>query len=111
MAAVLDKTRPAGAKQPETVAKKLFGVMQAPVTPLHTDFSVDYDGLARMVDFHVRNGAPMIAWPHHKAESPNLTIDERKRGAEVLIKTVAGRIPVSIFTGALSEEDSLDIAR
>jgi 4-hydroxy-tetrahydrodipicolinate synthase len=111
MAAVLDKTRPAGAKQPETVAKKLFGVMQAPVTPLHADFSVDYDGLARMVDFHVRNGAPMIAWPHHKAESPNLTIDERKRGAEVLIKTVAGRIPVSIFTGALSEEDSLDIAR
>ena len=111
MAAVLDKTRPAGAKQPEATAKKLFGVMQAPVTPLHEDFSVDYDGFARMVEFHVRNGAPMIAWPHHKAESPNLTIAERKRGAEVLVKTVAGRVPVSIFVGSLSEEDSLDIAR
>src|SRR5262245_46791150 len=89
----------------------LKGVMQAPVTPLHDDFSVDYDGLAKMVDFHVRNGAPAIAWPHHKAESPNLTMPERKRGAEVLVKTVARRVPVSIFVGSLSEEDSLDLAR
>ncbi|MES2562342.1 MAG: dihydrodipicolinate synthase family protein [Pseudomonadota bacterium] len=111
MAAVLDKTRPAAGKQPEAIAKRLYGVMQAPVTPLHDDFSVDYDGFARMVDFHVRNGAPAIAWPHHKAESPNLTMAERKRGAEVAVKTVAGRVPVSIFVGSLSEEDSLDLAR
>jgi 4-hydroxy-tetrahydrodipicolinate synthase len=111
MAAVLDKTRPAEAQQPEAVARRLYGVMQAPVTPLNEDFSVDYERLAKMVDFHVRHGAPAIAWPHHKAESPNLTIDERKKGAEVLVKTVAGRVPVSIFAAALSEEDALDIAR
>ena len=89
----------------------LKGVMQAPVTPLNDDFSVDYDRFAKMVDFHVRNGAPAIAWPHHKAESPNLTMAERKKGAEVMIKTVAGRVPVSVFVGSLSEEDSLDLAR
>ena len=85
--------------------------MQAPVTPLKDDFSFDPDGFAKMVDFHVRHGAPAIAWPHHKAESLNLTIAERKLGAEIAVKTVAGRVPVSIFTGTLSEEDSLDIAR
>ncbi|MCC7484034.1 MAG: dihydrodipicolinate synthase family protein [Burkholderiales bacterium] len=108
MSTVLES--PPGAKAP---AKRLVlkGVMQAPVTPLHDDFSVDYDGLAKMVDFHVRNGAPAIAWPHHKAESPNLTLEERKQGAEVLIRTVAKRVPVSIFAAALSEEDALDIAR
>ena len=111
MAAVLDKTRPASAKQPEAVARKLYGVMQAPVTPLHEDFSVDYENFAKMVEFHVRNGAPAIAWPHHKAESPNLTMEERKRGAEVMVKTVGGRVPVSVFVGSLSEEDSLDLAR
>ena len=111
MAAVLDKSRPAEVKEPQAVARRLYGVMQAPVTPLNEDFSVDYDRLAKMVDFHVRNGAPAIAWPHHKAESPNLTIEERKKGAEVLVKTVAGRVPVSIFAAALSEEDALDIAR
>ncbi|MBI3916749.1 MAG: dihydrodipicolinate synthase family protein [Betaproteobacteria bacterium] len=89
----------------------LKGVMQAPVTPLKEDGSFDPEGFAKMVDFHVRHGAPAIAWPHHKAESLNLTIAERMLGAEVAVKTVAKRVPVSIFTGTLSEEDSLDIAR
>ena len=93
------------------MAITLKGVMQAPVTPLKDDFSFDGDGFAKMVDFHVRHGAPAIAWPHHKAESLNLTIAERKLGAEIAVKTVAGRVPVSIFTGTLSEEDSLDIAQ
>jgi dihydrodipicolinate synthase/N-acetylneuraminate lyase len=109
MSTVLEQAPIAPQKQKRSFVLK--GVMQAPVTPLHDDFSVDYDGLAKMVDFHVRNGAPAIAWPHHKAESPNLTMAERKRGAEVLIKTVAKRVPVSIFVGSLSEEDSLDLAR
>jgi 4-hydroxy-tetrahydrodipicolinate synthase len=89
----------------------LKGVMQAPVTPLKDDFSFDPEGFAKMVEFHVRHGAPAIAWPHHKAESLNLTIAERKHGAEIAVKTVAKRVPVSIFVGTLSEEDSLDIAR
>ena len=89
----------------------LKGVMQAPVTPLKDDFSFDGKGFEKMVDFHVRNGAPAIAWPHHKAESLNLTIAERKLGAEIAVKTAAKRVPVSIFVGTLSEEDSLDLAR
>ena len=89
----------------------LKGIMQAPVTPLKDDFSFDGKGFEKMVDFHVRHGAPAIAWPHHKAESLNLTIAERKLGAEIAVKTVAKRVPVSIFVGTLSEEDSLDLAR
>ena len=73
---------------------KLHGVMQAPVTPMKDDFSFDGDGFAKMVDFHVRHGAPAIAWPHHKAESLNLTIAERKLGAEIAVKTVNKRVPV-----------------
>ena len=89
----------------------LKGVMQAPVTPLKDDFSFDGDGFAKMVEFHVRHGAPAIAWPHHKAESLNLTIAERKLGAEIAVKTVNKRVPVSIFLGTLCEEDSIEIAR
>ncbi|MHB8769861.1 MAG: dihydrodipicolinate synthase family protein [Syntrophales bacterium] len=89
----------------------LKGIMQAPVTPMKDDFSFDGDGFAKMVDFHVRHGAPAIAWPHHKAESLNMTIAERKLGAEIAVRTAAKRVPVSIFVGTLSEEDSLDLAR
>ena len=93
------------------MAITLKGIMQAPVTPLNDDFSFDEDGFEKMVDFHIRNGAPAIAWPHHKAESLNLTIAERKLGAEIAVRTAAKRVPVSIFVGTLSEEDSLDLAR
>ena len=89
----------------------LKGIMQAPVTPFKDDFSFDASAFEKMVDFHVRNGAPAITWPYHKSESLNLTIAERKLGAEIVVKTVAGRVPVTIFVGTLSEEDALDLAR
>ena len=89
----------------------LKGIMQAPVTPFKDDFSFNPDGFTKMVDFHVRNGAPAMTWPYHKSESLNLTIAERKLGVEILVKTVAGRVPGLVFTGALSEDDTLDLAR
>jgi 4-hydroxy-tetrahydrodipicolinate synthase len=89
----------------------LKGVMQSPVTPLKDDFSPDLPTFERLVDFHVRTGATAISWPHHKAESLNLTIAERKAFAEVAIKAVAKRVPVSIHVSALSIEDTFDLAR
>jgi len=89
----------------------LRGVMQSPVTPLKEDFSPDYATFERLVDFHVRTGATAISWPHHKAESLNLTIAERKALAEVAIKAVDKRVPISIHVSALSVEDTFDLAR
>ena len=89
----------------------LKGVMQSPVTPLKNDFSPDYETFERLVDFHVRTGATAISWPHHKAESHNLTIAERKALAEVAIKTVNKRVPISIHVSALALEDTFDLAR
>src|SRR5688572_22593720 len=89
----------------------LKGVMQSPVTPLKDDFSPDLATFERLLDFHVRTGATAISWPHHKGESLNLTTAERKAFAEVAVKTVAGRVPVSIHVSALAVEASLDLAR
>lgn len=87
------------------------GIMQAPVTPFKDDFSFDAETFEKMVDFHVRHGAPAITWPYHKSESLNLRVSERKRGVELLVRTVAKRIPVLVFVGALSEDDSVALAR
>lgn len=85
--------------------------MQSPVTPLKDDFSPDLATFEKLLDFHVRTGATAISWPHHKAESLNLTIAERKAFAEVAVKVVAKRVPVSIHVSALSVEDSFDLAQ
>ena len=90
---------------------KLRGAMQSPVTPLKDDFSPDLPTFERLLDFHVRSGSPAISWPHHKGESLNLTIAERKRFAEAAVKVVAGRVPVTIHVSALAVEDTLELAR
>ena len=90
---------------------KFRGVMQSPVTPLKDDFSLDLPTFERLLDFHVRAGAPAISWPHHKGESLNLTIDERKLFAEAAVKVVAGRVPVTIHVSALAVEDTMALAR
>src|ERR1700761_1434847 len=89
---------------------KFRGVMQSPVTPLKDDFSLDLPTFEKLLDFHVRTGAPAISWPHHKAESLNLTIPERKLFAEAAVKTVAGRVPVTIHVSALAVEDTFELA-
>ena len=90
---------------------KFRGVMQSPVTPLKDDFSLDLATFERVLDFHVRSGAPAISWPHHKGESLNLTIAERKLFAEVAVKVIAGRVPVTIHVSALAVEDTMALAR
>src|SRR5882672_5400238 len=90
---------------------KFRGVMQSPVTPLKEDYSLDLPTFERLLDFHVRKGAPAISWPHHKAESLNLSIAERKLFAEAAVKTVAGRVPVTIHVSALAVEDTFALAR
>jgi len=90
---------------------KLHGVMQSTVTPLKEDFSPDLPTFERLVEFHIRTGATAIAWPHHKAESLNLTIAERKLLAQAAVEVTAGRVPVSIHVSALAVEDTMELAR
>ena len=89
----------------------LKGVMQSTVTPLREDFSPDLRTFERLVEFHIRTGATAISWPHHKAESLNLTIAERKLFAEAAVKVTARRVPVSIHVSALALEDTMELAR
>ncbi len=90
---------------------KFRGVMQSPVTPLKDDYSLDLPTFEKVLDFHVRTGAPAISWPHHKGESLSLTIPERKRFAEAAVKVVAGRVPVTVHVSALAVEDTMELAR
>jgi 4-hydroxy-tetrahydrodipicolinate synthase len=95
----------------DDMPSKFRGVMQSPVTPLKDDFSLDLPTFERLLDFHVRTGATAISWPHHKGESLNLTIPERKLFAEAAVRVVNGRIPVTVHVSALAVEDTMELAR
>ena len=69
-----------------SMQNKFRGVMQSPITPLKDDDSLDLATFEKVLDFHVRTGAPAISWPHHKGESLSLTIPEGKRFAEATVQ-------------------------
>ncbi len=87
------------------------GSMVALVTPMHTDGSVDYDSLAKLVDFHVKNGTSAIVSMGTTGESA--TLDE-KQHCEVIRRTVEmanERIAIIAGTGANSTTEAITLTR
>ena len=87
------------------------GSMVALVTPMHTDGSVDFDSLAKLVDFHVENGTSAIVSMGTTGESA--TLDE-KQHCEVIRRTVEmanERIAIIAGTGANSTTEAINLTR
>ena len=87
------------------------GSMVALVTPMHDDGSLDYEGLARLVEFHIESGTDAIVSVGTTGESPTLN---EKDHCEVVRKTVdlvRGRIPVIAGTGSNSTREAIDLTR
>ncbi|HIW92588.1 MAG TPA: dihydrodipicolinate synthase family protein [Candidatus Corynebacterium avicola] len=88
------------------------GIMQAPVTPFTKDFEVDYDTVEKLVNFHTETpGNTGILALYNKAEPHSLTIEERKKIAEVTIKAVDGRLPTIIHVGHPSTDVVVELSK
>jgi 4-hydroxy-tetrahydrodipicolinate synthase len=70
------------------------GLVHTPVTPFTRDDAIDYPAYARLLEFHVRNGAQSLALPMHVGESVSLGDAERRALLEFALKHVAKRVPV-----------------
>ena len=70
------------------------GLTHAPVTPFKRDNSIDYDTYAKLLDFHIRNGAEALALPMPEGEDLSLTDAEQRKLLEFAVKQVKGRVPV-----------------
>ena len=70
------------------------GLVHTPVTPFKADHKVDYDLYAKVIEFHLANGADSLALPMHAGESVSLGDEERKSLLDFALKKVKGRVPV-----------------
>jgi 4-hydroxy-tetrahydrodipicolinate synthase len=75
------------------------GLVHCPVTPFKSDQSIDYDLYARILDFHLKNGADSLALPMPTGEDISLTEIELRKLIEFGIKHVKGRAPVIVHVG------------
>lgn len=87
------------------------GSMVALVTPMFVDESLDYESLARLVEFHIENGTSAIISMGTTGESATLEMDEHCEVIRRTVEMVRGRIPVIAGTGANSTTEAIQLTR
>ena len=91
----------------KTVFKGIATAMVTPMTPT----GVDYDTLARFIDFQLAEGINALVAVGTTGESATLTPEERKEVIRFTIRRVDGRVPVIAGTGTNNTEHVLDFTK
>ncbi|MCV6605383.1 MAG: 4-hydroxy-tetrahydrodipicolinate synthase [Porticoccaceae bacterium] len=90
----------------------ITGSIVALVTPMSdTSNEVDWDGLKRLVDWHIESGTNGIVAVGTSGEASTLSMAEHKRAVQTVVEHAAGRIPVIAGTGANSTHEALELTQ
>lgn len=87
------------------------GSMVALATPMQVDGSVDYQSLAKLVEFHIKNNTSAIISMGTTGESATLNMDEHCEVMSRTVEMVNGRIPVIAGTGANSTWEAIELTK
>ena len=82
------------------------------ITPFKDDYSIDEDGLRRLVDYCIEEQkADGLVPCGTTGESPTLSHAEHHRVIDIVIKAAAGRVPVIAGTGSNSTREAIDMTK
>ncbi|OIP83670.1 MAG: 4-hydroxy-tetrahydrodipicolinate synthase [Porphyromonadaceae bacterium CG2_30_38_12] len=84
------------------INNKLKGMGVALITPFKTDETIDFDALARLVEFQIKNGTDYLVILGTTAETPTLTESEQNEITGFVVDCVAGRLPLVLGVGGNS---------
>lgn len=85
--------------------------MVALVTPMCEDESVDFEALAKLVEFHVESKTKAIIAMGTTGESATLNFDEHCSVVKFVVEQTAGRVPVIAGTGANSTQEAIELTQ
>ncbi|MDR7315461.1 dihydrodipicolinate synthase family protein [Brevibacillus nitrificans] len=91
--------------------KHLYGVTTAMVTPFGEDGQVDHDWMRDLTEFLISKGVHCLYPLGTTGEMLRLSVQERKKVAETVVKAAANRVTVFIHVGAMNQEDTIELAR
>ena len=90
----------------------ISGSIVALVTPMHPDsLEVDWDSLARLVDWHIAEGTNSIVAVGTTGESATLNVAEHSAVIRFVVAQAAGRIPIIAGTGANSTSEAIELTQ
>jgi len=93
----------------------LRGMGVALITPFRDDYSVDYDALARLLEYQIKSAVDYLVVLGTTAETATLTQPEKDAVRSFVVERVAGRVPLVIGIGGnntaavISEINSVDL--
>ena len=90
--------------------KPITGSIVALVTPMFDDGSVDFDGLRKLVDWHIAEGTDCIGVVGTTGESPTVNMDEHREIIRVAVEQAAGRVPIMAGAGANSTAEAIELS-
>ncbi len=91
--------------------KKLYGVITAMVTPFDGNDQVDLGAMAKLTDWLIGKGVHCLYPTGTTGEMFLMSVEERKKIAETVVKAAAGRATVYIHTGAMTLKDTIELSR
>ena len=81
------------------------------VTPFLADQSVDYEGLDRLLEYHVSHATDSIIICGTTGESSTLSEEEHMDVIKFAVERLKGRIPVIAGTGSNSTKTTIDMSK
>ena len=81
------------------IQEKIKGVGVALITPFK-NYAVDYDALARMVDYVIEGGVDYIVALGSTAETATLSLKERQEVLDFIVERTAERVPIVVGMGS-----------
>jgi len=93
-----------------TRCESFAGLSVAMITPF-ADGQVDYDALARQVEFQIEAGTTCVCPVGTTGESPTLSHSEHRAVISAVVRAAGGRIKVMAGTGSNSTDEALELTR
>ncbi|HEY0898012.1 MAG TPA: 4-hydroxy-tetrahydrodipicolinate synthase [Sphingobacteriaceae bacterium] len=87
---------------------KLYGSGVAMVTPFNSDGSVDFNGLANLINYIIDGGVEYLVSLGTTGETATLTKEEKRAVWDFTVETVAGRVPLVAGIGGNDTREVTD---
>lgn len=86
------------------------GSMVALVTPMHSDGTLDFEALDRLIEFHVNNGTDALVAVGTTGESATLSTQEHCQVIRHVVQRANNRVPVMAGTGSNSTAEAIELS-
>ena len=87
------------------------GSVVALITPMTKTNAIDYNALAKLLDWHLAQGTDGAVILGTTGESTTISMDERTEIIKMSVKALKGKIPVIVGTGTIDPNKVIELTQ